>query len=1027
MSFQPSEEQQAILDYPLAPLRIAAGAGTGKTTTLAHRIARLVSDGIEPEQILGITFTNKAAEELAERVTTTLVDESDTATVRQVDVHTYHGFAASLLREFGPLVGVERSTAIITPTFGRQLFTDSLEGGEYRQLDVTYRGIVNKPAYMAATMGDHLVQAEDVRSLAPAEPDQIWLERLEIIGIVERYRAEKDRLGAVDYSDLIAKTHTLVVRFPEIASRIRSRYRAVFLDEYQDTNAAQREMLRSIFDAGFPVTAVGDADQTIYEWRGASLENFSAFARHFPTVDGFPAGSLPLSVNRRSGQAILEVANTVRASINSDLRQPLVAVEGAPVAAVHTQWFSTAMDEANAIALEIERVHEGGLAYKDMAVLFRKNKDTELVRATLEDHQIPVEVANLGGLLGIPEVGELHAWLRILHDPADSPALMRILLGSRFRLGMADIRPFAQWVRLASSLHEPTILEAIDLLAELEGFAELASDTQQSLREFREQYRSLLASAQGVSLVELVRRILDETGAWLEVEAMDDASRLSARLNLYRFLDLAEDWSPLEGRPSLGAFVDYLAAMIEDQTEEIDTARLSGEDAVSLVTIHRAKGLEWDTVFIPAMYHGNFPSFSRGYEDPISKAQVLPYELRLDKATLPPMTAGVPDKERTGALKLRHQEQELRLAYVGITRARSRLLVTGAAWYGGPEPRKTAAKPSSLFTLIEGHSASDNLGHADDGPRPDTLRIEPTSGAPDPAFPDWWDGAIRSTMSDEHWPRQRASELDVALAYDDHVQEFQDTLFSLPPPPASGDGGHELLTSVTSLVTFATCPKKYYWTNVDPLPRRPSVAARRGTEVHRKIELHARGKVPLDDAIEYDVLPTDEATDKTPGGKDAYTVYLESRFAENPPRHIEAPFRLKLDGGTIRGRVDAIYGTDDEWEIVDFKSGRNRHQTEAKEQLKAYAVAARAGAFGGVPSQVRVTFAYLGGGKLEEVSEPVDDVWISDAQVSISDQLTTMATGSLDNGTFDPSPSPACAPCDFLHVCEAGAAWQSSH
>ncbi len=825
MSFMPSKEQQEILDYPLAPLRIAAGAGTGKTTTLAHRIANLVAGGIEPEQILGITFTNKAAEELAERVTATLATESDIDAVRQVDIHTYHGFAASLLREFGPLVGVERATAIITPTFGRQLFTDSLEGGTYKELDVTYRGIVGKPAYMAATMGDHLVTTGDVRALAPDELDQIWNERLEILGIIERYQAEKERIGAVDYSDLISKAHQLVSQYPEIAARIRSRYQAVFLDEYQDTNAAQREMLRRIFDAGFPVTAVGDADQTIYEWRGASLENFSGFARHFPTVDGFPAGSLPLSVNRRSGAHILDVANTVRASINDELREPLVAVDGTPTGDVQTQWFPTAMDEAASIALEIQRLHTEGSAYKDMAVLFRKNKDTELVRATLEDHQIPVEVANLGGLLGIPEVGELHAWLRILHDPADSPALMRILLGSRFRLGLSDIHPFSQWVRSAPHEHEPTLLEAIDMLSELDAFAQLATGTQESLKQFRTQYRSLLQSAQGVSLVELVRRILDETGAWLEIEAMHDASRLSARLNLYRFLDLAEDWSPLEGRPSLGAFVDYLAAMIEDQTEEIDTARLSGEDAVTLVTIHRAKGLEWETVFIPAMYHGNFPTFSRGYEDPIGKSQVLPYELRLDRQTLPAMTPDIPDKDRMAALKARHQEQELRLAYVGATRAKSRLIVTGAAWYGGPEPRKTAAKPSSLFSMIEDHPSAENLGHAEDGPRPETLRVEPTSGAPDPTFPGWWDGAIRSTM-DAQWPKNRATEMDVALAYDDLVQDFQETLFSLPPPLTEDHAPGELMTSVTSLVTFATCPKKYYWSNVDPLPRRPSSAAR---------------------------------------------------------------------------------------------------------------------------------------------------------------------------------------------------------
>lgn len=1034
MTFIPSDEQTAILNHPLVPLRIAAGAGTGKTTTLAHRISKLVSDGIEPEQILGITFTNKAAEELAERVTATLADshEDEFDAVRQVDIHTYHGFAASLLREFGPIVGVERATSIITPTFSRQLFHDALEGGTFQELDITYRGIVSKPAYLAGTMGDHLVTVEDITNLMPSDPDQVWNERGEVLGIVERYQAEKRRIRVVDYADLISKAHELVRSHPEIAARIRDRYRAVFLDEYQDTNAAQREMLRAIFSDGFPVTAVGDGDQTIYEWRGASLENFSGFAHHFPLSDGSPAASLPLSVNRRSGSLILEVANSARAAINSDLRIPLVAPDDAPGGSVQTQWFSTAMDEAAFIAAEVARLASEGLSYKNIAVLFRKNKDIELIRATLEDHQIPVEVANLGGLLGIPEVGDVHAWLRILHDPEDGPALLRILLGSRYRLGMADLKPFAQWVRRSpdDTLTRRTILEGIDQLSAVEGVDALTPRAQGSLEEFRATYRALLAEAQGVSLVELVRRVLNATGAWLEVEAMEDASRLSARLNLYRFLDLAEDWSPLEGRPSLGAFVDYLSVMIEDQTEEIDTARLSGEDAVSLLTVHRAKGLEWDTVFIPALYHGNFPSFSQGYEDPVKRSQVLPFELRLDRASLPNMNETIPEKDRTASLKARHGEQEMRLAYVGITRAKARLYVTGASWNGGPEPRKTAAKPSTLFALLEDHAVTTSLGHATDGPRPTSLRIEPTTGAPDPTFPNSWDGALRAAMTDIEWPRARAAQLDLTHAYDDLVNQFQETLFSLPPPTPAEQAELEVMTSVTSLVTFATCPKRYYWSAVDPLPRRASLAAQRGTEVHRKIELHARGAVPLTEATDdtYDVLETDipritDPSEHSKPGLDPYRVYLSSRFATESPRHIEAPFRMKLRDGIVRGRVDAIYGTDDAWEIVDFKSGQNRHLPGNDLQLQAYAVAAKGGSFGGSPSRVSVTFAYLGGGILEEVTQVVDEAWMQNAEDTINNQLVTIGTGSLDQGTFDPQPSPACLSCDFSHVCAPGKKW----
>ena len=1035
MTFSPSPEQRAILEYPLTSLRIAAGAGTGKTTTLAHRISHLILHGIEPEQILGITFTNKAAEELAERVTSTLADSQgeDFESARQVDIHTYHGFAATILREFGPVVGVERATSIATPTFSRQLFHDALEGGHFTELDVTYRGIVGKPAYLAATMGDHLVSVDDVRNLTPDEPDRIWRERAEVLGIIERYQSEKRRIRVVDHSDLIAKAHELVHSHPEIADRIRDRYRAVFLDEYQDTNAAQREMLRGIFTEGFPVTAVGDADQTIYEWRGASLENFAGFQQHFPQVDGSDAASLPLSINRRSGHLILDVANVVRASINEETRIPLAAPEGSPQGEVATQWFATAMDEAVFIATQIQLLASEGLAYKDMAILFRKNKDTELVRATLEDYQIPVEVVNLGGLLGVPEVSDVHAWLRLLHDPGDNPALLRVLLGARYRIGMADLKPFAQWTRNDRDNHttKRTLLEGIDQLTSVDDVDNLTPQAQAALFEFRETYRSLLAQAQGVSLVGLVRRILSATGAWQEIEAMEDAARLSARLNLYRLLDLAEEWSPLEGRPSLEAFLDYLSVVIEDQTEEIDTARLSGEDAVLLVTIHRAKGLEWDTVFIPAVYHGNFPTFSRGHEDPVTKSQVLPYQLRLDRDSLPHIHEHTPAPDRTAMLKDRHQEQETRLAYVGITRARERLFVTGAAWYGGPEPRKTPAKPSSLFEMLESQPGVKNLEHADDGPRPTSLRIEATVGAPDPTFPNAWDGALRSTIEDPTWPRQRAIEMDVLHAYDDLVTDFQETLFSLPPPTEDDASNPEVLTSVTSLVTLATCPKRYYWSEVDPLPRRASAAARRGTLVHRKIELHARGVVPLtevsDEFYDLDVTEAHSESADTEWGLGPYEAYLQSRFSAETPRHIEAPFRLKFEGGIVRGRVDAIYGSGESWEIVDFKSGRNREIVGTDLQLKAYAVAAKAGSFGRPPQDLSVTFAYLGGGVIEEVTQVIDDDWLSDAKNQIDEQLVTISTGTLAAGTFNPEPSPACLSCDFSHVCEPGKAWLTSN
>ncbi|MDH3193390.1 MAG: ATP-dependent helicase [Acidimicrobiia bacterium] len=1019
-SFSPSDEQHAIISAPNGPMRISAGAGTGKTTTLAHRIAHLIDDGSDPERILGVTFTNKAAAELADRVREVLADQVDPA--RTVEIHTYHGFAHQILAEFGPLVGVERDTQLITPTFARQLFHDAIEGGTYRFLNITWNGILDRPARLAAALADNLAEPDQLTAMAPAEPDELWETRQEIVGIVDRYEQEKRRLGVADFGDLILRANQLVSGYPDLATRIRERYDAVFLDEYQDTNPAQRELLRTLFGGGFPITAVGDADQTIYEWRGASLANFADFGEHFPLTDGSSAPTYPLTLNRRSGQEILDLANQVRRELG-EVNDPLRALEGVEPAVVAVRWEGNAVEEADFIAEQVLALHEEqGVAWKEMAVLFRKNKDIEAVRGALEDHGIPVEVANLGGLLGIPEVADVFAWLRLLDDPSDEPAFIRIAMGSRYRLGMRDLKPLSQWVR-----HQPelgrSMIEALDQLIppDPDQFSEtdlrvdqLDERTVDALIHLHATYRQLLEAAQGVNLIELVRRILSLTGAWPEVAAMPAAARQSARLNLYRFLDLAEEWSPLEGRPSLRAFVDYLMLMVEEQTEELDTARLSGEDAVALLTVHRSKGLEWDAVFVPALYEKNFPSSSMVSDDPYKHPYMLPYELRLDRHTLPPLTADMPEKDRKDLLRQRDLDQEWRIAYVAVTRARRWLTMTGATWHGTTEVRKTEGKPSPLFDLAANLPNVVDLGRVEDAPRPETLRRSPLAGAPDPTFPNGWDGALRSTLADPKWAESQATQIGVRATYDQAVSDFQQMLFELPDEPDAIGIVGQTSTSVTSLVTYATCPKRYYWSEVDRLPRRPSSAARRGVDVHRKIELRQRGAVPFDDVTDdlYDVPETGPSD-----VRGAFRVFEESRFSDHAARFIEVPFEFVHGDLRIRGRIDAVYENEPgRWEIVDFKSGRPSDNPAMIVQLQAYAVAIRQGSLGPAnPVEMRATFAYLGGGALTEISENVDDDWMERAR----DRLTEIATG-IGSAAFEPAPSEACHGCDFLRFCPEG-------
>jgi DNA helicase-2/ATP-dependent DNA helicase PcrA len=1007
-ALRPSPEQQEILDLGLDTIRIRAGAGTGKTTTVALVISNLVNNhGVDPERILGITFTNKAASELANRVKSflgTMVDEG-----RQAEVHTYHGFAAQVLSEFGALVGVDNRVRVITPTFSRQLLSETFHHTSYEHVDITNAGWMDKIRTLGDRLGDHLLSPASLIAAADASED-IWAARVEMLQTLERYEVDKRRLGIVDYADLVTLSTDLLTRHPGLAKEIRDRYQVVVLDEYQDTNPAQRTLLTTIFNDGFPVIAVGDEDQTIYEWRGASAENFELFPHHF-RPDGGIAHERALTLNRRSAPVILEVANQIRSHANPDA-EALESHDPTMIGQVITHWATDALAESDWIARRFETLHEDGVPWSEMAVLFRKNKDFAAVVDSMARQDIPVEVANLGGLLSVPEVADLRAWLTVIDRPGDSPALVQILFGSRYRLGFADIAPLTRWLAGvdtqpdADAVPGVTLLEALEHIDSIDG---LRPEARAAYTHFLDVYREVLTESQGMSLVEVCRLVLDLAHAWQDIESLPANQRTTARLNLYRLLDLTEEWSPLKGRPSLSAFLEYLDAMQDEPAEELDSAHLSGEEAVTLVTVHRAKGLEWDVVAIPAVTGGNFPGGSRQFPDPFRFPEHLPAEHRIDD-TLDDMPRD--EKERTDYFRERNRLQEWRVAYVAATRARSTLIVTGAYWYGLPEPSVKPKKPSELFELVERHPLTRNEGHAEETARPEFLRRDPSGDTPDPIFEKGWDGALRQALTDESAMLARAGELAIGGEFAKRVDDLRETLFELSmlevPQVAPSD---PRTVSVTGLVTYAQCPKRFFWSEIDRLPRRRNPAAVAGTELHRRIELYQRGQVPFEqlEADLYDV--SDEAAG--PGG---FKAFLESRYGTEKADLVEAPFTVRLDNGyQVRGRIDAIYRDGSSWEIVDFKSGRPKDDPSLRVQLQAYALAVTTVDFGvDKPDQIDVSFAYLGGG-LTVQTERADQPWRVEAEQDLE-----RLTGAIDHGDFEPTPGDWCRRCDFLRFCWPG-------
>ncbi len=1018
----PTPQQQRVLDAGPTSLRISAGAGTGKTTTVALAVANLVNNhDVPPDRVLGLTFTNKAAAELSGRIGSLLDGNA------HPEVATYHGFASSILTEFGALVGVERGATLLNAANRRQLIDGIVANTDALHINMTWAGIVDPILRLGDQISQSLITPEDVP--IPDNPDEIWSERAEMLGILADYETEKRRLGVLDYGDLMSRAHRLVSTHPEIRKTIGQRYLVVVLDEYQDTDPTQRELLRILFGDGTPVIAVGDTAQTIYEWRGASIENFIHFPDHFLTPTGDTPDTVELNRNRRSRPEILAVANRIRAG-HIDAAAPLAAIlavgDDHRSGVVATRMLGDAVAEAEWITRRVVALHDEGVAWRDMAILFRKNKNMDVIRDTLATHDVPMEVANLGGLLGIPEVADLHAWLRILADPEDGAAFIRIITGSRFRLGLGDLAPLAGWVRRAErgrgadpdpdlddEAPAHSLIEAMDHLDTFD----LQPEAAIRLSRFQDLYRRFVAVAQSERLVGLCRFIIDTIGVWDDIETLTDAGRLSGRLNLYRFLDLAESWSPLDGRPTLSAFVRYLSALEETPSEELDTARLSGEDAVTLVTVHRAKGLEWDTVFIPAAVHNTFPASASAYDDPETKPYFLPHEYRLggrDGST----QVEPSERDRKQALRDHHYAQEWRIAYVAVTRAKQHLFVTAAHWYGSPEPLKNAVRPSELYDIVE--ELSTVPPERDPAPpRPELLwRTTDEGPGPDPLFPEGWAAALRNTANDPNHVATIATLHSISAAHTATTAQYRERLVNLPPDRKTPERGNALeATSVTGMVTYAGCPKRFYWSEVDRLPRRPSPAARRGTDVHRRIELHSLGHDTLFDLGEVASTIPDATRDR---GADPYTTYLQSPYSDLESVAIESQFEFDVTKDfRLRGRIDAIYRwPDGHFEIVDFKSGRLRDNPAAVVQLQAYAAAAPGLRIGITETdRFRVSFVHLGDG-LEVRSWDADRSWRSQAE----SHLTDLADG-ITAGRFEPRPSPDCERCDFLRFCEEGRAF----
>ena len=1044
-----SPQQFAAITAPLEPAVVIAGAGSGKTTVMAARVVWLVATGrVKPGEILGLTFTTKATAELAARIRASLrqaglipardgvereprPEAEPVEEVEEPTVSTYHSYASALLTEHGLRIGHEPDTRLIADASRYQLATRAVQRytRPVEHLSDSPSHVVQYLLALDAEMSEHLVDPADVRAFDATERPRFEAgmatesrktyraknekaivaidRRAELLGLVEAYRDLKQHLGLMDFSDQIALAARLAEQCPEVGETERGKYRIVLLDEYQDTSVAQALMLSRLFSGpdpehglGHPVTAVGDPNQAIYGWRGASVSNILEFAQDFPAVDG--AGTTyPLTVNRRSDARILATANHLAADLYAE-RPELLPLEAKPDAApgeVRVAVHETYDQELDWLADRVIETHRElaatreGPVWKEIGVLTRNNAHAAAVFDALSNREIPVEIVGLKGLLRLPEVAEVVATLTLVQDVTANAALLTLLAGPRWAIGPRDLallgrragelagsqRGGEQFEDLQAQLRAavegadpteiPSLCDALDDPGDLDYSEEAAQRFVLLAEELRR-----LRSAIGEPILDLVRRIIDVTGIDVELASSVSPAAAARRDNLDLFVQAVAEFQAVDGQVTLAALLAWLEA--EDEFGQgLDVATPSEADSVKLLTVHRAKGLEWDAVFLVGVTERKFPT-NQSRSSWLTVPSVMPNALRGDARDRPTLAGHTPDDITAfaAAAKAHEAQEELRLGYVAWTRARHLLSVSAWCW---ASHLKTGLGPSPY--LLATREAMAEWGGV-----PDQWLDAPAKGATSPYAADSPDlpwpishhtaeverrieaaARVRAATPGSDDAIEDVLHLDRIQQWDDEIarlleEAIRDRSTDIEVPLPSS-------LSATSLARLRDDPASFARDLARPMPRPPSSAARFGTRFHAWVEARFGQQLLLDP----DELPGrgDEGIDDDSELRELVKRFEDGPFADRVPHAVEPPFALVLAGQVVRGRIDAVYD-----EVVDGRPGylivdwkTNRGATADPLQLGIYRVAWAE--LAGVPvEQVRAAFYYVRTGEVVEPS-----------------------------------------------------------
>ena len=1061
----PTDQQEKVITAPLKPTLVVAGAGSGKTATMSARVTYLVASGqVDPSQVLGLTFTRKATHELRERIENRLGQlyrypgwtpsssndtQELTAVAGEATVATYNSFAGALVREWGLEVGLETDTAVLTPASSWQIMYELMEnwGQEFEEPFSSLDSATELALQVANSLNENLLSVDEARELMAdlgqnlkdlrsvrgaakaidAKSLPAMTKRIQVLDLVERYIDYKRENSLVDFGDQVALACRIVTDErvgPRVIAQYRDRFKAVLLDEFQDTSVAQTILLSSLF-AGCGVVAVGDPNQAIYGWRGASSAALGQFHRHFSNGAG-PV--LQLSTAWRNDPQILQAANRIsdplRASgqvkVEKLVKRPGVGDERGRVWAARVQ---DGLAEAELIAKFLAQRWSPS---KSMAVLCRTRSQFTPIVAALIERGIPVEVVGLGGLLDVPEVADVRALMSVALDPTSADRLMRLI--DLVGIDAADLDVVWSFARelvnaranTGQSSAEPLLAEALSEIvvnfAAFEAFCKKYACALSPAGLYQaKRLGRILQEANGAANLELVDFISwAERALGLDVEAAArvDVNEVGARaLAALR----AQATSFKSQNPEAGAqvFLGWLN-VAQDQERGLELPEVEpAPGAVQVLTVHASKGLEWDIVVVPGLVEANFPSYrSRPKEDYtvlanswITQVSEFPHTLRRDYDSLPPcpfiglspqagkdaiLAAGEEYRSELGKWEV---AEERRLAYVAYTRARSQLLLTTSHYAAlSKTPKMTSRflkelERSQMVQFLADDERDDDLSNRALDQSSVSVwphQLDALASLEEPGVADAPGQAVLGKQAGLSL-RLRAAALvsaaggcqgagsEEALQIPEGLAPQLDDWWRqarllLQERQIRQENGQEIvLPSHLAATAMAKVGKEDFIMSLRrPLPPPPSKAARLGTAFHEEMSqrLNSEGTLlSLAEAGSDRLSPADrkQVNDWLDNVADLEILQGYSPYAT------EIDQEIRLAGFNVRCRIDAVFKAVEkgrvQWLIVDWKTGGQRVRVD---QLSLY-VHAWAASQGVDISQVRAAYVYVQDGHVDEL------------------------------------------------------------